>query len=63
MPEVYCQVLNRMVDGGYCAFMCELPETEKRIAYNPFRGIQTGCSFSKEISEREKVIVNARVRT
>ncbi|WXG39404.1 MAG: hypothetical protein WED07_00990 [Candidatus Freyarchaeum deiterrae] len=50
MPEVYCEIKKRKVDGGFCAYMCELPETEKKIAYNPFRGIQTDCSFSKESS-------------
>jgi hypothetical protein len=59
MPEVYCQVLNRKVDGGYCAFVCEHPETEKKIAYNPFRGIQTGCIFSKELLETEPIIKKA----
>ncbi|GEM_PF-2249459 len=48
VPEVFCRVLNRVVDGGYCAFICELPETEKKIVFNPFRGIFTGCRFSVE---------------
>ncbi len=52
-PEVYCKILNRKVDGGYCAFICTLPETEKKIAYNPFRGIYTDCGFSKKLSEIE----------
>ena len=51
MPEVYCLNLKRKVDGGYCAFMCELPETEKKILYNPFRGIYTRCRFSCELQE------------
>ncbi|MHA1209176.1 MAG: hypothetical protein ACTSP1_17800 [Candidatus Freyarchaeota archaeon] len=53
MPEIYCLNLGRKVDGGYCAFICELPETEKRIVYNPFRGIFTRCSFSCELQEAE----------
>jgi hypothetical protein len=48
MPEVYCQVLNRKVDGGYCAFICELPETEKKIFYNPVRGIYVECNFYED---------------
>ncbi len=55
MPEVYCKVLKRKVDGGYCAFICELPETEKSIIYNPFRGIYADCSFNKELSESDSV--------
>ncbi|MHA1209493.1 MAG: hypothetical protein ACTSRF_09770 [Candidatus Freyarchaeota archaeon] len=42
MPEVFCRILNRKVDGGYCAFICELPDVEKKIVFNPFRGIYTG---------------------
>lgn len=45
MPEVYCQLLKRKVDGGYCAFICELPENEKKIFYNPLRGIFAECNF------------------
>jgi hypothetical protein len=48
MPEVLCRILDRKVDGGYCAFVCELPETEKKIVFNPVRGIFTGCRFSAE---------------
>jgi hypothetical protein len=55
MPEVYCQFLNRNVDGGYCAFICELPETEKKIFYNPVRGIYTECNFCEDITEPEPV--------
>nr|MDO8079394.1 hypothetical protein [Candidatus Freyarchaeota archaeon] len=55
MPEVYCQLLKRKVDGGYCAFVCELSETEKKIVYNPFRGIQTDCSFSTKLLETEPI--------
>jgi len=47
MPEVYCKNLNKMVDGGYCSFICNLPETEKRIFYNPFRGIIAECNFNE----------------
>ncbi len=52
MPEVFCRILNRNVDGGYCAFICELPEGEKRIVFNPFRGIYTGCNFHNELSKK-----------
>ncbi|MFB0559852.1 MAG: hypothetical protein ACETWM_01285 [Candidatus Lokiarchaeia archaeon] len=52
MPEVLCRILNRNVDGGYCAFICELPEGEKKIVFNPFRGIYTGCRFSSELSKK-----------
>ncbi|MBS7251686.1 MAG: hypothetical protein KIH08_14020 [Candidatus Freyarchaeota archaeon] len=45
MPEVYCNIPNRMVDGGYCSLICNLPETEERIFYNPFRGIIAECNF------------------
>jgi hypothetical protein len=55
MPEVYCQVLNRNVDGGYCAFICELPETEKKIFYNPVRGIYAECNFCEDIPEPDPV--------
>nr|MDO8081849.1 hypothetical protein [Candidatus Freyarchaeota archaeon] len=55
MPEVYCQVLNRKVDGGYCAFVCELPETEKKIFYNPVRGIYAECNFCEDIPESKPV--------
>ncbi|MHA1263465.1 MAG: hypothetical protein ACTSSA_15565 [Candidatus Freyarchaeota archaeon] len=54
MPEVYCRFYNMIVDGGYCAFVCELPESEKRIVYNPFRGIRTGCSFRQSLEARGK---------
>jgi hypothetical protein len=54
MPEVYCQVLNRKVDGGYCAFVCELPEAEKKIFYNPVRGIYAECDFCEDIPEPEQ---------
>ncbi|MEM2144063.1 MAG: hypothetical protein QW279_01775 [Candidatus Jordarchaeaceae archaeon] len=52
MPEVLCRILDRKVDGGYCAFVCELPEMEKKIVFNPVRGIFTGCRFSVEIMEK-----------
>ncbi|WXG41456.1 MAG: hypothetical protein WED07_11935 [Candidatus Freyarchaeum deiterrae] len=55
MPEVYCQVLNRNVDGGYCAFICELPETEKKIFYNPVRGIYAECDFCEDTPKPEPV--------
>ncbi|MFB0561155.1 MAG: hypothetical protein ACETWM_08060 [Candidatus Lokiarchaeia archaeon] len=55
MPEVYCKILKMNVDGGYCAFICELPETEKKIFYNPFRGIYSDCNFSEKLSEIETV--------
>lgn len=55
MPEVFCRILNRKVDGGYCAFICELPEGEKKIVFNPFRGIYTGCRFSNELSTKGPV--------
>ena len=48
MPEVLCRILDRKVDGGYCAFICELPEMEKKIVFNPVRGIYTSCRFSTE---------------
>lgn len=53
MPEVYCKNLNKMVDGGYCSFICNLPETEKRIFYNPFRGIIAECNFTEASPESE----------
>ncbi|MGQ9722121.1 MAG: hypothetical protein ACUVXA_12455 [Candidatus Jordarchaeum sp.] len=52
MPEVFCRILNRNVDGGYCAFICELPDGEKKIVFNPVRGIFTGCRFSSEFSHK-----------
>ncbi|MGQ9719729.1 MAG: hypothetical protein ACUVXA_00195 [Candidatus Jordarchaeum sp.] len=51
MPMVYCKILRRQVDGGYCAFICELPETDKKIIYNPFRGIFAECIHSKNTSK------------
>lgn len=51
MPEVYCKILKRNVDGGYCAFVCKLPEEEKKIFYNPFRGIYADCDYSESPPE------------
>ena len=56
MPEVFCRILNRKVDGGYCAFICELPDVEKKIVFNPFRGIYTGCRFSSEIQKNSPLL-------
>jgi len=56
MPEVLCRILDRKVDGGYCAFVCELPEMEKKIVFNPVRGIFTGCRFSTEDLDNSAVI-------
>jgi hypothetical protein len=55
MPEVYCQLLKRKVDGGYCAFLCKLPETEKKIFFNPVRGIFAECTFCEYFPELEPV--------
>jgi hypothetical protein len=52
MPEVFCRILDRRVDGGYCAFICELPDNEKKIVFNPVRGIYTGCRFSTKDLEK-----------
>ncbi len=59
VPEVFCRVLNRVVDGGYCAFICELPEMEKKIVFNPFRGIFTGCRFS--IEDLKSPLISLRI--
>lgn len=55
MPKVYCQVLKRKVDGGYCAFICELPETEKKIFFTPIRGIYAECNFCEDNPEKGTV--------
>ncbi|WXG41836.1 MAG: hypothetical protein WED07_13905 [Candidatus Freyarchaeum deiterrae] len=52
MPQVFCRIQDKKVDGGYCAFICELPEIEKKIVFNPVRGIYTSCRFSNEDTEK-----------
>ncbi|MEM3525915.1 MAG: hypothetical protein QXV37_00745 [Candidatus Jordarchaeaceae archaeon] len=51
MPKVYCQVLNRNVDGGCHAFVYRLDQ--RRILSNPVRGIHTKCDFCKEETEKK----------
>jgi len=40
-----CRRTGCLVDGGFCAFFCDLTGREREVNFDPCRGIEVFCPF------------------